>query len=646
MEENSVLNEKYEVLPVLAVVCILILWSALLITKISDADFWWHLKFGQRILETRAMVSLTDHCYFFNNEGYVNTNWLFQVLSYGIYTIMGVNGIILFKLLTLFLAAIVVVLSPGKIMRKWYAIAFFFMVVLSASVRTHPRPEMFSVLFSVLYIFLLEKYRLSGKTAWLYPLPLIQLLWVNLHGFYFMGLLIIICYILDLFAGKYFKLKFIEPWGGNFKILGIAFIAVVAATMINPYGITIFQTVLGYVNVVYRQDNVFARMISELKPTLGIDTAHVPGLMYYKFLVIAVIATFFIRKKVVVSHVLLTLFFLGLSLSTIRGVTLFALVTFPFAAYNLTGIYRQGKYSDANALLKVFKIVSATAMILIILLSLLLTYNIVTNRYYTYLRIAKEFGFGVKPWTYIEGAGKFINTLPPGTRALNEYSTGGYLVWQNIQERKVFIAGFLPQVQEKVKTVYAQMLRAWKDGGMFDEFVEEYKIDVLVLDHTQRFTSGTVNRLWRHPAWKTVFIDETGIVFQKIKPLSGGKDSAWHNEKILDSLAEKVLERYKNVTPVKGRITEFISIPKDLANTGQLYYILGLYEKAIPLYEKTVYHAPYLHEFLFGIGYCKAMLGDYTGAIEYYQKTLRYTPDDPVVLGELDNCNAMLGYKN
>lgn len=66
------------------------------------------------------------------------------------------------------------------------------------------RPEIFSFLFTSLTLFILERYQ-RNKTRLIYLLPLISLIWVNTHIYFFMGLAIQGIYILARFNRQLLK---------------------------------------------------------------------------------------------------------------------------------------------------------------------------------------------------------------------------------------------------------------------------------------------------------------------------------------------------------------------------------------------------------------------------------------------------------
>ena len=68
--------------------------------------------------------------------------------------------------------------------------------VIVFSGRLCERPELFSLLFLAGFLVVLG--RAAERPRWLWLLPLLQLLWVNCHGFFVMGPLLIAAYAVEL----------------------------------------------------------------------------------------------------------------------------------------------------------------------------------------------------------------------------------------------------------------------------------------------------------------------------------------------------------------------------------------------------------------------------------------------------------------
>ena len=61
------------------------------------------------------------------------------------------------------------------------------------AMRFDPRPEIFSLVFLACYLAILLRVDRNPALAWF--LPLIQVLWVNTHGLFVLGPIVLACYL-------------------------------------------------------------------------------------------------------------------------------------------------------------------------------------------------------------------------------------------------------------------------------------------------------------------------------------------------------------------------------------------------------------------------------------------------------------------
>ena len=162
---------------------------------IDPADFWWHLRTGQIIVQT-GLIPTTD-LFTFTRAGmpWTNQAWLMQVLLYLAYRLGDLRLIVFVHALTVALGYLLVELgclqAPGTRSRD-AALATLFAIGLG-SLNWGVRPQSISFLFFGLLVYLVERHR-SGRlwTAWLWP-P-VMALWANLHGAFIFGLLFLLIY--------------------------------------------------------------------------------------------------------------------------------------------------------------------------------------------------------------------------------------------------------------------------------------------------------------------------------------------------------------------------------------------------------------------------------------------------------------------
>lgn len=209
-----------------------------------DTDVWWHLRSGATTL-TQGFIYHDTFSSTRNGADWVNHSWGAQVLLYGVYELAGDTGL---SVLTAFLATLGMVFVYRACAGMVYARAFLLVLGAStAAVFWSPRPQMFSFLLSAVYIWILYGYKRQHFNR-LAVLPILMMLWVNLHAGYSIGFILMGAFIVAEGLAWLLNRNGAEVlgWRGIRSLLLTACLMLVA-TLFNPYGYRIllipFQTV-------------------------------------------------------------------------------------------------------------------------------------------------------------------------------------------------------------------------------------------------------------------------------------------------------------------------------------------------------------------------------------------------------------------
>ncbi len=221
-----------------------------------DNDFWFTINQGRYVLEhsfpTIAINSIHNIDFIFQSWG---TGTLFYII-YNIFELYGMAFLlIIVSLLTMFFFyKLCFLISNNK--RGALLNTIIVMVLYSFFIVT--RPHIFTVLNLVIMLYLLESYVRKNNVKYLFWLPLIGVLQINMHGIYFIILFIItIPYVINSFRFKIFN---IESKGYKKKPLFIALFCMLLTGFINPYG---YKTVI-YGFMTYQSNSLFNNSIVEL----------------------------------------------------------------------------------------------------------------------------------------------------------------------------------------------------------------------------------------------------------------------------------------------------------------------------------------------------------------------------------------------
>ena len=209
------------------------IWALLLSSSVlyfftineADNDLWGHIRFGRDILASHAVPHVDAYAYTTTGQAWMNHEWLSQVLLAAVYDVARNPGLLLLKLAIAattcgLLFAVVRRRSDSPHVRG--AVGLLTIAVLSRGFAM--RPQIVTYLCLALTLWLLDRVQ-TGRRRALWGVPVLFLLWANLHGGFALGLA-----VLGWFAAAQLLAvrRTWTPW--------IALALSVLATVITPFG--------------------------------------------------------------------------------------------------------------------------------------------------------------------------------------------------------------------------------------------------------------------------------------------------------------------------------------------------------------------------------------------------------------------------
>ncbi len=210
-------------------IALLILLSLALLLPLSPQDYWWYLRLGQDVVRTGSIPMLDTYSFTRAGAPFFYQSWLAALLFWKTFQIGGLA-------LTFFLRAVIVTITYGllwALTRKTgvgprLASLLIIIAALAGSNNWSFRPQLFIYPIFVLVLYILAKWT-EGERRTLWILPILSMLWVNLHGSF---------PLFFILGGMAFLL------GKGDKKQLFVMLAISAVTLfINPHGVY----VLGYV---------------------------------------------------------------------------------------------------------------------------------------------------------------------------------------------------------------------------------------------------------------------------------------------------------------------------------------------------------------------------------------------------------------
>ena len=460
-----------------AVIAVVFLLSIHTLTSVYQ-DIGRHIRLGELIWHTHRVPGTNLFSYTAPNFPFIDHHWLSEVLLYLGDSVVGLAGLIAIKAVLVVVAFGLAFAAAWRKAFAWPAAVIGLVAAVILIERTDVRPEILSYLFLGWFLFVLYRYPRSRLIA---TLPLVQLLWVNAHIYFFMG-----------------PLVFLAWWAGDIAIRGktaltdrttwLLAAGIAVATLLNPHGLTgalyplqVFNN-YGY-SVMENQSPRFLRALNYPALTTG---------MLYVGIVLVVVS--FVPNWRRIRH---NVFGLIIAVSTavfallmIRNFGLFALCMMPVAITNVSEI---GYHARSQWPMKW----------LILVWCALFGAAIVGGQFYgQYGAPYRQFGF-IVPTGYDEPVA-FYRAAHIRGPIFNNFDIGSYLIWK-LPEEPVFVDGRPEAYPASFFTdVYIPMQQS---AAAWDKYSKQYGINAIFWDTADitPWSQAFVDRITKDPKWSVVY---------------------------------------------------------------------------------------------------------------------------------------------
>ena len=458
-----------------------------------DGDLPRHLLNGNLILQTRQ-VSVID-IYSFRTVGLpsIPHEWLSQVIFALVYNWLGLNGIVLLTALIIMLVWMIVFREANTRSNSLFASLFLTALTMGATqIHVLPRPHIFTYLLTAIWIHLLE-HTDNKKLHVKWILPLLMLLWVNLHGMFVIGIAIGGIYIAGDVLDHPTKDWLQTEKGRTLMISGVL---TLLATLFSPSGIHIWEAIVSLGSNSY---------ITSKIPEYQSANFHMPETWpYILIILLAIIGFARTNTKVSWTHILLIATFTGISLYTSRMIPLFAVIAAPIAAKTMANWINQD-YPQSR-FLRIEENISRTNLssngmiwIFVVILSagILLNSgktidpenrgNVFDNRF-----------FPVEAVTWLQ-------QHPQNGHMFNEFDWGGYLLLKLWPEHQIFMDGHTHIYGEELTKEYERVITMAPD---WEDIFAKYDITWVIM----RKNAPLVNALSTSEDWEILYQDDTAVI--------------------------------------------------------------------------------------------------------------------------------------
>lgn len=431
----------------------------------GDPDTPWHLAAGDLIRSTGHIINPNTWSFISPDHPWYNLAWLWDLRLSIINSLLGLQGLFHSQLVV---QSVIIAALAYAVIRRGKASFDPIIIILALAViaMIHfpgVRPQSFTFLMVIIFHHLLHKSRTNYRLP--YILPVLAILWDNMHGGGIAGFTLIGAYAFEAYVTK--KIKWL-------KSLLVSFIGCMLAILVTPLGRGVITGLLGTLG------NGITLQIAEWRSYqflsfLGLDF----------FLISYLLAAPLHDKKISIADKLISSFWLAASLIATRNSMIFILVSAPLLAERLERILPHKSTFNPNRKRYRFYIPIAFAVIAI------LATHFPLRMYVT----GKNNIIDPKMVPVQEMA--FLKKNYPGFPVINSYEYGGYMIYFNGKTNPILQDG-------RAATAYPSQVTSSPFINQ-DDYIKDYRqkhgAKAILINKSSRLFAGSDERV----NWRKVF---------------------------------------------------------------------------------------------------------------------------------------------
>jgi hypothetical protein len=460
----------------------------------SDGDLPRHLLVGKLIRDTHT-VHVTD-IFSFRTVGFASIphEWLSQVIFSTFYDLLGLGGVVFLTALIVTTVWAIIYYDASRRSNSLIAALVFTGLGVGASlIHVLPRPHLFSYIFTVTWILVLEQIQKDKPNKW-WVLPIMMLIWVNLHGMFVLGIVIWIIYLVgDLFENP--SMSWLTSSKTKTMLTGGALSLV--ATFLSPSGIGIWEAIASLGGNAYIKSRI---------PEYQSANFQIPETWpFILVLLLALVSFSRSTNKTPWRHVFLVTAFAGVALYSSRMLPFFALVAVPIVAQAFSDWLKvdfpksriwtieanlNTTNQTSNGWIWVFTVILAVA--------LLFKQNVPIDVTGKGNAFSPQF-FPVDAVTWLE------SNLQSG-HVFNEFDWGGYMLLNLWPQYQIFMDGHTHIYGEKLTREYEQVITL---SDTWEAALDKYEVTWVIVRAQSPIAKALENN-----GWKNLYQDKTTIILR------------------------------------------------------------------------------------------------------------------------------------
>lgn len=464
---------------------------------LGDGDTGYHIKTGEVILRTWNVPRHDIYSFHTPPLPWIAHEWLSETIMAAVFMLCGLTGVVIFFA---FLLAITHWLLYRTLRARSDDVLLCLAITLlaTATSSTHwlARPHIFSLLLTLIWCFALDAFQ-HNKARTLIYLPIIMPLWVNLHGGYFIGLVVMTVYVagnslLSLSGSSDQK----REYRRKAKALFLALLVSVAACLANPRGFDILLFPVRLAADRFIMDRVTEFMSPDFH-----------GVLPFKYMLLATLGLLALSRRTLnLIEVMLLALMTYMALYSARHVSLFAVVAAPLMLKVGESVVRElperiqsiywERNRNLNAIDRKLNGCFWPSLASVIVIALALAGSV-------------QFQFDEKHFPV--KASQFLKREQISGNMFNNDEFGDYMVFSLWPSYRVFMDGRSDMYGEKFGADYlkvAHVQPGWK------EILEKHSIRWVIFDTRSSLTAA----LQEQTDWQAIYSDPVATIFLKREP--------------------------------------------------------------------------------------------------------------------------------
>jgi hypothetical protein len=462
-----------------------------LVTRpVQDPDYWWHVATGRWILAHHSLPGHDLFTYTVISHQWIDHEYLTEIGLYLVNRFLGLLGAsLVFAAITL--AAFWLIARRAELEPQPYVLRGLLLglAAVAGSPFWGPRAQMLTFFFVCLELYWLERFLRRGDRA-LYWLPVVMVLWANLHGGFPVAFLFLSAAVAARLAeGIATREKGLRRDAGRLSLLSLACLA---ATFLTPNTYLLLPYVLQTQSSPVQQSLI----VEWLSPDF-----HEPAFRPFELMVLALVAGFGLSRPRT-HEVLIALATVALALQSTRHIPLFLAACTPIlvrlygeawtkAARSRGWRLPAGRPSTGQA--------AVTACLLLVLVSCV---GIAGAQ-----RLAGQ--QALIRGAYPVAAADWLQAHPEvGSRMFNSYGWGGYLTYRFYprSNRRVFVFGEAELMGDDQLRRYAEVESVRPD---WQTELRRDGVDYVVFNRG----APLANALAVDPNWRVAYEDAVAVIY-------------------------------------------------------------------------------------------------------------------------------------